>query len=83
MSKKFDKIINKMKEEAREDLAFNNMLIAQREVLAKVAMTLIKLQRDIPEETYIKEYIRGAEINLSQAISEYNEGLQEFKEEYK
>lgn len=83
MSKKFDKIINKMKEDAREDLVFNNMIIAQRDVLIKVAKTLIRLQRDIPEETYIKEYIRGAEINLSKAISEYNKGLQEFKEEYK
>ena len=83
MSKKFDKIINKMKEEAREDLKFKRMVSAQRDILVNVGKALIRVEQDVPEETYINEYIRNAVINIGQAIDHYNEGLKSMEEEYK
>lgn len=83
MSSKFDKIINEMKEEAREDLKFKRMVSAQRDILVNVGKALIRVEQDVPEETYINEHIRDAVISIGQAIEHYNEGLKSMEEEYK
>lgn len=83
MSKKFDKIINKMKEDAREDLKFKRMVSAQRDILVNAGKALIRVEQDVPEDTFINEYIRAAVISIGQAIDHYNEGLKSMEEEYK
>jgi hypothetical protein len=83
MSSKFNKIINEMKEEAREDLKFKRMVSAQRDILINVGKALVRVEEDVPERTVINEHIRDAVISIGQAIELYNESLQKFKEEYK
>ena len=83
MSSKFDKIINEIKEEAQGDLRLKRMVSAQRNVLVNAAKALIRVEQDVPEETYINEYIRDAVISIGQAIDHYNEGLKSIEEEYK
>ena len=81
MSDKFDKIIDEMKEEARGELSFNKIITAQRDALIKVGRALIEIEKDIPEDVSIKEYIRSAVISISYALGDYNEALRDIKKE--
>lgn len=80
MSNKFDKIIDEMKEEARGDLRFNKMITAQRDTLIKVGKALIDIEKDVPEDVSINEYIRSAVISIGYALDDYNEALRGIKE---
>ena len=82
MSSKFDKIINEIKEEAQGDLRLKRMVSAQRNVLINAGKALIRVEQDVPEETYINEHIRDAVISIGKAIEHYDEGLQKLKEEF-
>lgn len=81
MNNKFDKIINEMKEEARGDLRFNKMITAQRDTLIKVGKDLIEIEKDVPKDVYINEYIRSAVISIGYALDDYNKALRDIKEE--
>ena len=81
MSNKFDKIIDEMKEEARGELGFNKIITAQRDTLIKVGRALIEIEKDIPEDVSIKEYIRSAVISIGYALNDYNEALRDIKKE--
>lgn len=82
MSSKFDKIINEIKEGAREDLKFKRMVSAQRDILINVGKALIRVEQDVPDRTVVNQHIRDAVISIGQAIELYNGRLQELKEEF-